>query len=215
MDILVRLTWAVLPGLVVGIVMGFFNHQQKARDQQAEETDIQRKRSEQVRISLLVAAAKLSYAVAMAVKRGKPNGESRRALTSTGKPSLPLNSLSASYSQKKLRKTERRTTMNNLTTILRAYTEGKATLEETNAKLAELGTDLRLDPARNVITEAELTTHGLLDTGTGTLDKVRVTDGRLDHAVNEVSESGTVNMPAWVYLDGKRYTVKGAALEEC
>lgn len=75
MDILVRLTWAVLPGLVVGIVMGFFNHQQKARDQQAEETDIQRKRSEQVRISLLVAAAKLSYAVAMAVKRGKPNGE--------------------------------------------------------------------------------------------------------------------------------------------
>ncbi len=105
--------------------------------------------------------------------------------------------------------------MNNLTTILRAYTEGKATLEETNAKLAELGTDLRLDPARNVITEAELTTHGLLDTGTGTLDKVRVTDGRLDHAVNEVSESGTVNMPAWVYLDGKQYAVKGAALEEC
>lgn len=105
--------------------------------------------------------------------------------------------------------------MNNLTTILRAYTEGKATLEETNAKLAELGTDLRLDPARNTITEAERTTHGLLDTGTGTLDKVRVTDGHLDHAVNEVSESGTVNMPAWVYLDGKQYTVKGAALEEC
>ena len=52
--------------------------------------------------------------------------------------------------------------MNNLTMILRAYTEGEATLEETNAKLAELGTDLRLDPARNVITEAERTTHGLL-----------------------------------------------------
>lgn len=105
--------------------------------------------------------------------------------------------------------------MNNLTTILRAYTEGKATLEETNAKLAELGTDLRLDPTRNIITEAERTTHGLLDTGTGSLDKVRVTDGHLDHAVNEVSESGTVNMPAWVYLDGKQYAVKGDALEEC
>ena len=105
--------------------------------------------------------------------------------------------------------------MNNLTTILRAYTEGKTTLEDANAQLKELGAPLHLDPARNVITEAELTTHGLLDTGTGALDKVRVTDGRLDHAVNEVSESGTVNMPAWVYLDGKQYAVKGAALEEC
>lgn len=75
MDILVRLTWAVLPGLVVGVVMGVFSRQQKLRDQKNDENDLQRKRSEQIRISLLVASAKLSYAVAMAVKRGKPNGE--------------------------------------------------------------------------------------------------------------------------------------------
>lgn len=105
--------------------------------------------------------------------------------------------------------------MTNIIDIIRAYTEGKTTLEDANAKLKELGAPLHLDPARNTIDEAERTTHGLLDTGTGTLDKVRVTDGRLDHAVNEVSGSGTVNMPAWVYLEGKQYAVKGAALEEC
>ena len=77
--------------------------------------------------------------------------------------------------------------MTNITDIIRAYTEGKTTLEDANAKLKELDAPLHLDPARNTITEAERTTHGLLDTGTGSLDKVRVTDGHLDHAVNEVS----------------------------
>ncbi len=70
--------------------------------------------------------------------------------------------------------------MKNITDIIRAYTEGKTTLEDANAK-----------------------------------HKVRVADGHLDQAVNEVSESGTVTMPAWVYLDGKQYAVKGDALEEC
>lgn len=65
----------MLPGIVVGIVMAIWNRRQKARDERAEQKDKERVQSELLRISLLVASAQLSYAVAMAVKRGKPNGE--------------------------------------------------------------------------------------------------------------------------------------------
>lgn len=67
--------WAVLPGIVTGIVMAFWNKRQKERDERADEKEQERIKSELLRISLLVATAQLSYAVAMAVKRGKPNGE--------------------------------------------------------------------------------------------------------------------------------------------
>nr|WP_325301899.1 hypothetical protein [uncultured Dysosmobacter sp.] len=75
MDIWIDLAGAVLPGIVTGVVLAWWNRKQKERDQANEEKELQRRRSEEVRISLLVAAAKLSYAVAMAVKRGRPNGE--------------------------------------------------------------------------------------------------------------------------------------------
>ena len=73
------LLWAAAPGIIsgviVGIVMAYWNHKQKLREAAADEDRKQRLRSEKVRISLLVAAAKLSYVVAMAAKRGSPNGE--------------------------------------------------------------------------------------------------------------------------------------------
>lgn len=72
---LLRGLWAILPGIVVGIVMAVWNKRQKDRDEKADEKEEQRVKSELLRISLLVASAQLSYAVAMAVKRGKPNGE--------------------------------------------------------------------------------------------------------------------------------------------
>lgn len=75
MDIWINLAGAVLPGIMTGVVLAWWNRKQKERDQANEEKELQRRRSEEVRISLLVAAAKLSYAVAMAVKRGRPNGE--------------------------------------------------------------------------------------------------------------------------------------------
>lgn len=75
MDIWLNLAGAVLPGILTGVVLAWWNRKQKERDQANEEKELQRRRSEEVRISLLVAAAKLSYAVAMAVKRGRPNGE--------------------------------------------------------------------------------------------------------------------------------------------
>lgn len=104
--------------------------------------------------------------------------------------------------------------MESIEKILRDYTEGTVSLEDTNAKLAEAGFWGPLDPKRHEITDAERTTHGLLDTGTGTLDKVRVVDGHLEHAVNEVLEDGSVNMDAVVYYTGKRYNVRGTDLVE-
>ena len=73
--IVFKALWAILPGIVVGIVMAVWNKRQKARDERAEEKEKERTKSELLRISLLVASAQLSYAVAMAVKRGRPNGE--------------------------------------------------------------------------------------------------------------------------------------------
>lgn len=105
--------------------------------------------------------------------------------------------------------------MNKIEKILRDYTEGAATLEETNAKLEKEGSWIKLDPDRSVISDAERTTHGLMDTGTGTMDKVRVIDGkRLEYPVNEVRPDGSVNMDAEVYFNGRRYTVRGAELVE-
>lgn len=72
---ILQMLWSVLPGIVTGIVMAFWNKRQKERDERADEKERERVRSELLRISLLVATAQLSYAVAMAVKRGRPNGE--------------------------------------------------------------------------------------------------------------------------------------------
>ncbi len=74
-EIVLKALWAVLPGIVVGIVMAVWNKRQKVRDKKTEEKDKERVKSELLRISLLLASAQLSYAVAMAVKRGRPNGE--------------------------------------------------------------------------------------------------------------------------------------------
>ena len=69
------LFWAVLPSLIVAVVMAIWNAREKKRYEEARERESQRLKSESLRISLLLAAAKLSYATAMAIKRGHANGE--------------------------------------------------------------------------------------------------------------------------------------------
>ena len=73
--------------------------------------------------------------------------------------------------------------------IIHDYEAGKITLEECNAKLKDFG--LSLNPLKNVITEggatvkenpAEINGFAMLDTGTGTLDKVTVKNGKLINA---------------------------------
>lgn len=110
--------------------------------------------------------------------------------------------------------------------IIRDYTAGEKDVEETNAALKERGAGFHLDPARNEITEEEQRVtvvgyypeqangYGLLDTGTGSLDKVQVRGGKLNYAVNEVLPGGKVNMDAFVFICGRTYRVLGDALAE-
>ena len=78
----------------------------------------------------------------------------------------------------------------NTIEILKKYTAGEATLDETNDALKEAGAGFHLELGKNVLTNderkatfvgelPEVRGFGLLDTGTGTLDKVQVQAGKL------------------------------------
>lgn len=75
MDIWIELGKMLLPGIIVGIFMAKWNRQQDKRQAEAAEEAAAHIKSELLRTDLLVATASLSYAVAMAIKRGTPNGE--------------------------------------------------------------------------------------------------------------------------------------------
>lgn len=116
--------------------------------------------------------------------------------------------------------------MNTIHEIVRDYTTGEADLEATNAALKEAGAGFSFVPGQNEITEedrmattvgyypSQANGYGLLDTGTGSPDKVHVTGGKLDHAVNQVQPDGSTNMAAYVIICGKTYEVFGDTLEE-
>ncbi len=117
--------------------------------------------------------------------------------------------------------------MKTINDILREYTTGEATAEEANAALQEAGAGFHLEPGRNVLTEEDrretvvgyypeqANGWGLLDTGTGTLDKVHVVCGRLEHPVNEVLPDGlSTNCPAYVTICGRTYEAFGDKLAE-
>lgn len=111
--------------------------------------------------------------------------------------------------------------------ILKKYTAGDTGLEETNAALEEAEAPYHLEPGKNDLTEEnrretvvgyypeQASGWGLLDTGTGTLDKVHISHGRLvEGPVNEALPDGSVNMPAYVTVCGKTYEVIGEKLAE-
>lgn len=114
----------------------------------------------------------------------------------------------------------------NVTEIILKYTAGEATLEETNAALKEAGSSLQLDPMKNVLTEEDkrATTigyypdqangWGLLDTGTGSLDKIQVVNGKTKYPINTVVD-GEANMLAYVLIAGRTYKVMGDTLVDC
>ena len=66
---------AILPSLCVSVIMMIFNRKQAKRDAEIKADESLQKVSNQVQLSLLLATAKLSYAVAVAMKNGAPNGE--------------------------------------------------------------------------------------------------------------------------------------------
>ena len=109
--------------------------------------------------------------------------------------------------------------MSNVNEIMSKYTAGEITAEEANEQLSAAEAGFHLEPGKNVLTEDEMraTTighfpdqangYGLLDTGTGTMDKVRVKDGRLVNC--DMGESY-----ALLIIAGRTYQVKGTVLVE-
>lgn len=114
--------------------------------------------------------------------------------------------------------------MNSIDSIIRKYTVGEARLDETNKALKEAGCGISIRPGRNEITDddrmqtvvgyypRQANGYGLLDTGTGSMDKVKVIDGKLEFAVNEVQPDGKTNMLSYVIICGRVYEVKGDTL---
>lgn len=69
------LVWAVMPSLIVSVFMACFNRRQKKRDAAAVEHAEARKQESLLSLKLQMATAKLAYATAVALKRGRANGE--------------------------------------------------------------------------------------------------------------------------------------------
>ena len=71
---------AITPGLVVGLMLFYWERKQKKRDKRANEVADAQAKGNLLRLDLEVATAQLSYAVAMAYKRGHANGEMESAI---------------------------------------------------------------------------------------------------------------------------------------
>ena len=89
--------------------------------------------------------------------------------------------------------------------ILRMYTLGEATIDEINVALEEIGSNLRLDPNKNVIKPDEVSKYGLLNCGWGSLDKVAIENMALKY--DDMGDA-----PATCYYMGNLYKVEGKQL---
>lgn len=109
--------------------------------------------------------------------------------------------------------------------IIKNYTSGKASVEETNAALKEAGAVFHFEPGQNALAAEEIaathvgprpsdaTGYGLLDTGTGTLDKVHVMRGKVQGgAINTVGADGMPNEKDIIYIGGQTWQVYGDEL---
>lgn len=74
------LIYAALPSLFAGVVMAYFNRRQRRHDRERAEEIEMKRRETLLSIQFMKANAELSYAVAMAIKRGAPNGEIDEAI---------------------------------------------------------------------------------------------------------------------------------------
>ncbi|MBS6475187.1 MAG: hypothetical protein KH354_04300 [Clostridiales bacterium] len=65
----------LIPAIISGIAIFYIQRVQKKRDTMDDERTKTREKESYVTLELELATAKLAYASAMAIKRGKPNGE--------------------------------------------------------------------------------------------------------------------------------------------
>lgn len=66
---------AVIPSMVCGIFMAWFNRKQKRRSENEDRHLRAQKEESLLHLDLMMATAKLAYAAAVAIKRGRANGE--------------------------------------------------------------------------------------------------------------------------------------------
>lgn len=98
--------------------------------------------------------------------------------------------------------------------IIRAYTKGELTAQEANAKLKEIGVNVRLVEGKNQLTAQEIAATlvgdtpqeangwGLLDVGVGGFEKVHVVNG-----VTVDYDNGADTNYALVLMGGKMYKI--------
>ena len=106
--------------------------------------------------------------------------------------------------------------MSKILDILMDYTSGAKDVDTTNAALKEANAGFHLEPGKNVLTEEEIRASvvghypemangfGLLDSGTGTLDKVVIKNGELVNCDMGNSKALVVIADRWYYIDGKK-----------
>ena len=70
----------LLPSVIAGAVAFYIQRAQKKRDERLENSAKARKDEALLSLDLIMASAKLSYASAMAIKRGYANGEVEEAI---------------------------------------------------------------------------------------------------------------------------------------
>lgn len=117
--------------------------------------------------------------------------------------------------------------MKSIDEIVRDYTSGKCNAKDTNQALKEAGAGYNFQPGKNELTEEEIwsttvgsrpeevTGWGLLDTGTGTLEKIHVVGGRIEGgSINTVDGDGHPHERAIVYIGGQTWQVYGDELGE-
>ena len=77
---LIAIIGACAPGIIVGLTLFYWERRQKKADAETKKHREEKLETDTVRLDLEVATAQLSYATAMALKRGKANGEMEVAI---------------------------------------------------------------------------------------------------------------------------------------
>ena len=106
---------------------------------------------------------------------------------------------------------------NTINTIINGYTSGKVSVEETNKALANANAGFSFQPGKNALTADEIastkvgklpsdvTGYGLLSTGTGTMDKVHVVNGKVQGGAVNTVVNGKPNEYDLVYIGGQTW----------
>lgn len=71
---------AVIPSLFVGVFLAFMNRKSDERYEEEKQRAKERAEAAQIQMEMITASAALSYACAMALKRGVANGEVEEAV---------------------------------------------------------------------------------------------------------------------------------------